>query len=53
MCLFKGSLLQHGEAEEQEEEQEEEETGRKEEGLVCLGVQRSVRGLQKVVRTHI
>ena len=51
MCLFKGSLLkQHGE---QQEEKEEEEAGRKEVGLVCHGVRRSVRGLQKVVRTHI
>jgi hypothetical protein len=50
MCLFKGSLLQqHGE----EGTEEEEEAGGKEVGLVCLGVQRSVRGLQQVVRTHV
>ena len=54
MCLFKGSLLQqHGEEGTEEEELEEEEAGSKEVGLVCLGVQRSVRGLRKVVRTHI
>jgi hypothetical protein len=55
MCLFKGSLLQqHGEEGTEEEElEEEEEAGGKEVGLVCLGVQRSVRGLQQVVRTHV